>query len=100
MGTTNCTALMQTTNCTAHMETTNRTARTETTNRTAHMETTNRTARTETTNYKLSYYGSLLFCIIFLGSDLYSFLFYTKLYFNSFLVVWVCGTMPRFHYDK
>ena len=43
---------------------------------------------------------SLLFCIIFLGSDLYSFLFYFRLTFVSFLFVWVRGTMPRFRYDK
>nr|URH16955.1 NADH dehydrogenase subunit 1 [Mimeutermes sorex] len=43
---------------------------------------------------------SLLFCIIFLGSDLYSFFFYVKLAFISFLFVWVRGTMPRFRYDK
>ena len=40
----------------------------------------------------------LLFCIIFLGSDLYSF-FYFKLTFISFLFVWVRGTLPRFHYE-
>nr|AQP27347.1 NADH dehydrogenase subunit 1 [Labiotermes sp. BRA029] len=43
---------------------------------------------------------SLLFCIIFLGSDLYSFLFYLKLTFVSFMFVWVRGTLPRFRYDK
>nr|AIY62048.1 NADH dehydrogenase subunit 1 [Labiotermes labralis] len=43
---------------------------------------------------------SLLFCIIFLGSDLYSFLFYLKLTYISFLFVWVRGTLPRFRYDK
>nr|QZK21284.1 NADH dehydrogenase subunit 1 [Amitermes sp. ANIC 0017] len=43
---------------------------------------------------------SLLFCIIFLGSDLYSFFFYIKLTFISFLFIWVRGTMPRFRYDK
>jgi NADH-ubiquinone oxidoreductase chain 1 len=42
----------------------------------------------------------LLFCIIFLGSDLYSFLFYVKLAFIYFLYIWVRDTMPRFRYDK
>ena len=42
---------------------------------------------------------SLLFCIIFLGSDL-CFLFYLKLAFVCFLFVWVCCTLPRFRYDK
>nr|WNL54256.1 NADH dehydrogenase subunit 1 [Microcerotermes pauliani] len=43
---------------------------------------------------------SLLFCIIFLGSDLYSFFFYFKITFISFLFVWVRVTLPRFRYDK
>nr|AQP30467.1 NADH dehydrogenase subunit 1 [Cavitermes parmae] len=43
---------------------------------------------------------SLLFCIIFLGSDLYSFFFYVKLTMISFLFIWVRGTLPRFRYDK
>nr|AQP30269.1 NADH dehydrogenase subunit 1 [Tumulitermes sp. AUS49] len=43
---------------------------------------------------------SLLFCIIFLGSDLYSFFFYVSLAFISFLFIWVRGTVPRFRYDK
>nr|YP_009350207.1 NADH dehydrogenase subunit 1 [Nasutitermes banksi]AQP26550.1 NADH dehydrogenase subunit 1 [Nasutitermes banksi] len=43
---------------------------------------------------------SLLFCILFLGSDLYSFFFYVKLAFVSFLFIWVRGTVPRFRYDK
>ena len=42
----------------------------------------------------------LLFCVIFLGSDLYSFMFYVKLTFVSFLFIWVRGTLPRFRYDK
>ena len=36
----------------------------------------------------------------FLGSDLYSCLFYFKPTFISFLFVWVCSTLPRFRYDK
>ena len=37
---------------------------------------------------------------LFLGRDLYSFLFYLKLTYISFLFVWVRGTLPRFRYDK
>jgi len=43
---------------------------------------------------------SMLFCILFLGSDLYSFFFYVKLTLVSFLFIWVRGTVPRFRYDK
>nr|APU93547.1 NADH dehydrogenase subunit 1 [Sphaerotermes sp. A TB-2017] len=43
---------------------------------------------------------SLLFCVIFLGSDLYSFFFYISVVFISFVFIWVRGTMPRFRYDK
>nr|AVN67264.1 NADH dehydrogenase subunit 1 [Platyzosteria sp. AUS3] len=43
---------------------------------------------------------SMLFCIIFLGSDINSLLFYIKLSFISFMFIWVRGTMPRFRYDK
>ena len=42
----------------------------------------------------------LLFCILFLGSDLYSFFFYVRLAFVSFLFIWVRGTVPLFRYDK
>nr|WEG23045.1 NADH dehydrogenase subunit 1 [Senometopia sp. 1 HNL-2023a] len=43
---------------------------------------------------------SMLFCVLFLGSDFYSFLFYFKLMFISFMFIWVRGTLPRFRYDK
>nr|AVN67329.1 NADH dehydrogenase subunit 1 [Blaberus sp. B013] len=43
---------------------------------------------------------SMLFCIIFLGSDIYSLMFYIKLSMISFLFIWVRGTLPRFRYDK
>nr|URX53849.1 NADH dehydrogenase subunit 1 [Postelectrotermes sp. 2 AB-2022a]URX53888.1 NADH dehydrogenase subunit 1 [Kalotermitidae sp. 1 AB-2022a]URX53940.1 NADH dehydrogenase subunit 1 [Kalotermitidae sp. 1 AB-2022a] len=43
---------------------------------------------------------SLLFCVVFLGCDLSSLLFYVKLSFISYLFIWVRGTLPRFRYDK
>nr|QNE85802.1 NADH dehydrogenase subunit 1 [Tipula flavolineata] len=43
---------------------------------------------------------SMLFVVIFLGGDIYSFLFYIKLMMISFLFIWVRGTLPRFRYDK
>nr|AVN68277.1 NADH dehydrogenase subunit 1 [Tryonicus parvus] len=42
----------------------------------------------------------MLFTIIFLGSDIYSLLFYIKVSFISFVFIWVRGTFPRFRYDK
>nr|WGO58028.1 NADH dehydrogenase subunit 1 [Rhabdoblattella disparis] len=43
---------------------------------------------------------SMLFCVIFLGCDVNSIIFYFKLSFISFLFIWVRGTLPRFRYDK
>nr|QOL00789.1 NADH dehydrogenase subunit 1 [Trilophidia annulata] len=43
---------------------------------------------------------SMLFTLIFLGGDFYSFLFFIKLGFISFVFIWVRGTLPRFRYDK
>nr|AVN67948.1 NADH dehydrogenase subunit 1 [Parcoblatta uhleriana] len=43
---------------------------------------------------------SMLFCILFLGADVNSFIFYIKLTIISFMFIWVRGTLPRFRYDK
>nr|AII41682.1 NADH dehydrogenase subunit 1 [Pedetontinus luanchuanensis] len=43
---------------------------------------------------------SMLFVIIFLGSDIDSIMFYLKLVFISFIFIWVRGTLPRYRYDK
>lgn len=42
----------------------------------------------------------MLFVLIFLGGDLFSFIFYIKLTFLSFFIIWVRGSLPRFRYDK
>lgn len=43
---------------------------------------------------------SILFRIIFLGGNLFSFIFYIKLRFISFLFIWIRGSLPRLRYDK
>nr|YP_009110236.1 NADH dehydrogenase subunit 1 [Pseudoxya diminuta]AIW64992.1 NADH dehydrogenase subunit 1 [Pseudoxya diminuta] len=43
---------------------------------------------------------SMLLTLIFLGGNFYSFTFFLKLAFLSFLFIWVRGTLPRFRYDK
>lgn len=42
----------------------------------------------------------ILFSVFFLGSDIFSFIFFLKLAFVSFIFIWVRGTLPRFRYDK
>nr|YP_009918079.1 NADH dehydrogenase subunit 1 [Serratella sp. Liaoning-2019]QLP88981.1 NADH dehydrogenase subunit 1 [Serratella sp. Liaoning-2019] len=43
---------------------------------------------------------SMLFVILFLGSNIYNIFFYIKLVFLAFMFIWVRGTLPRFRYDK
>ncbi len=43
---------------------------------------------------------SILFVMIFLGSDINSLYFYLKLIFIFFIFIWVRGTLPRYRYDK
>nr|YP_010419982.1 NADH dehydrogenase subunit 1 [Anopheles coustani] len=50
--------------------------------------------------YSSILFMSMLFVVIFLGSDIYSLTFFFKLTFISFIFIWVRGTLPRFRYDK
>nr|QHN56416.1 NADH dehydrogenase subunit 1 [Megaselia spiracularis] len=50
--------------------------------------------------YSSILFMSMLFVVLFLGSDMNSFFFYFKLMFMSFVFIWVRGTLPRFRYDK
>nr|YP_009349765.1 NADH dehydrogenase subunit 1 [Decma fissa]AQM39797.1 NADH dehydrogenase subunit 1 [Decma fissa] len=43
---------------------------------------------------------SMLFCVMFMGCDVFSIFFFFKLAFLSFMFIWVRGTLPRFRYDK
>nr|AML26730.1 NADH dehydrogenase subunit 1 [Histeridae sp. BMNH 1274741] len=43
---------------------------------------------------------SMICCLLFLGGSLFSFIFFFKVVFMSFLWVWVRGTLPRYRYDK
>nr|YP_009689720.1 NADH dehydrogenase subunit 1 [Wyeomyia confusa]QEE94462.1 NADH dehydrogenase subunit 1 [Wyeomyia confusa] len=50
--------------------------------------------------YSSILFMSMLFCVIFLGGDIYNFIFFLKIVIISFLFIWVRGTLPRFRYDK
>nr|WLG71246.1 NADH dehydrogenase subunit 1 [Rhithrodytes pantaleonii] len=50
--------------------------------------------------YSSILFMSMLFNIMFMGSNLISLMFYLGMVFISFLFVWVRGTLPRFRYDK
>jgi len=42
----------------------------------------------------------MLFSLLFLGSQVWSILFFIKLNFIAFLFIWVRGALPRYRYDK
>uniref|UniRef100_A0AAU6QDY2 NADH-ubiquinone oxidoreductase chain 1 n=1 Tax=Euchirus longimanus TaxID=1968892 RepID=A0AAU6QDY2_9SCAR len=53
----------------------------------------------------LAEYSSILFmsmlcCLVFLGGNIFSVLFFFKVSLMGFLWVWVRGTLPRYRYDK
>nr|YP_010046711.1 NADH dehydrogenase subunit 1 [Toxorhynchites speciosus]QPJ78655.1 NADH dehydrogenase subunit 1 [Toxorhynchites speciosus] len=50
--------------------------------------------------YSSILFMSMLFCVIFLGADIYSIFFFLKLVIISFMFIWIRGTLPRFRYDK
>nr|YP_010178031.1 NADH dehydrogenase subunit 1 [Conaspidia wangi]QSZ78262.1 NADH dehydrogenase subunit 1 [Conaspidia wangi] len=43
---------------------------------------------------------SMMFCMIFMGGNLYSLMFYINMVFISFLFILIRGTLPRLRYDK
>nr|WHN64471.1 NADH dehydrogenase subunit 1 [Brachytarsina amboinensis] len=50
--------------------------------------------------YSMILFMSMIFCLMFLGGDMFSIFFYIKLVFISFMFIWIRGTFPRFRYDK
>nr|AWV83899.1 NADH dehydrogenase subunit 1 [Tettigades distanti] len=50
--------------------------------------------------YSSIIFMSMLFCIVFLGSKINSFMFPIQITFLSFLFIWVRGTLPRYRYDS
>jgi len=50
--------------------------------------------------YSRILFMSILFSLIFLGGNIYSFIFYLKLGLISFFFIWIRGTLPRYRYDK
>nr|ALO77353.1 NADH deshydrogenase subunit 1 [Anthaxia sp. ANT01] len=43
---------------------------------------------------------SMLYVLFFMGGNFFSWFFFMKLVFVSFMFIWVRGTLPRYRYDK
>nr|AUJ22076.1 NADH dehydrogenase subunit 1 [Tettigades chilensis]AWV83860.1 NADH dehydrogenase subunit 1 [Tettigades chilensis] len=50
--------------------------------------------------YSSIIFMSMLFCTVFLGSKINSFVFPIQITLLSFLFIWIRGTLPRYRYDK
>nr|APT41478.1 NADH dehydrogenase subunit 1 [Viannamyia furcata] len=50
--------------------------------------------------YSMILFMSMLFIMMFLGSNIYSIMFYLELVILSYVFIWVRGTLPRYRYDK
>nr|AWV83327.1 NADH dehydrogenase subunit 1 [Meimuna oshimensis] len=50
--------------------------------------------------YSSIIFMSLLYCLIFLGGKINSFIFPIQVIMISFLFIWTRGTLPRYRYDK
>nr|AWV83223.1 NADH dehydrogenase subunit 1 [Euterpnosia chibensis] len=50
--------------------------------------------------YSSIIFMSLLYCLMFLGGNINSFIFPIQIAMMAFLFIWVRGTLPRYRYDK
>nr|AWV83405.1 NADH dehydrogenase subunit 1 [Yezoterpnosia vacua] len=50
--------------------------------------------------YSSIIFMSLLYCLMFLGGNINSFVFPIQIAMLAFLFIWVRGTLPRYRYDK
>nr|APX39991.1 NADH dehydrogenase subunit 1 [Cryptocephalus cynarae] len=50
--------------------------------------------------YSSIIFMSMICSLMFLGGNFYSFFFFMKVGFMSFLWIWIRGTLPRYRYDK